>query len=144
MTRIYLIGSLRNSRVPEVAAELRQAGHDVFDDWYSAGPEADDYWRDYEKNRGRSYKEALAGKAAKHVFEFDRDNLVESAVAVLVAPAGKSAHMELGFMAGKGRDTYVLFDDEPERWDIMYQFATGVCTSVEDLLKELDNGKRDH
>jgi len=40
--KLYLIGSLRNPRVPEVAEILRWNGHLVFDDWYAAGPEADD------------------------------------------------------------------------------------------------------
>ena len=47
---LYLIGSLRNPRVPELAKRLRQdnPGLEVFDDWYSAGIEADDYWKEYE------------------------------------------------------------------------------------------------
>jgi len=30
---IYLIGSLRNPAVPEVAQKMRAVGIDVFDDW---------------------------------------------------------------------------------------------------------------
>ena len=37
MSKIYLIGSLRNPSIPETAAKLRDAGHEVFDDWFSAG-----------------------------------------------------------------------------------------------------------
>ena len=40
--RLYVIGSLRNPAVPQVAKRLREAGFLVFDDWYAAGPEADD------------------------------------------------------------------------------------------------------
>ena len=40
---------------------------EVFDDWYAAGPEADDYWKSYEINRGRDYIDALSGRAARHV-----------------------------------------------------------------------------
>ena len=43
MSKIYTIGSLRNEKVPLIANALRDAGHEVFDDWYGAGPEADDY-----------------------------------------------------------------------------------------------------
>ncbi len=46
---IYLIGSLRNPNIPAIANELRTLGYEVFDDWYAAGPEADDYWKSYEK-----------------------------------------------------------------------------------------------
>jgi len=137
---IYLVGSLRNPEVPRIAAKLRAAGHEVFDDWFAAGPEADDKWRDYEKGRGRSYLEALGGKAAKHVFLFDHAHLLESDVVVLVLPAGKSGHLELGWALGAGKAGYILLDN-PERWDVMYKFATGVFTSVDDLLEELERWK---
>ena len=57
MANIYVIGSLRNEQVPNIANKLRKAGHEVFDDWYAAGPEADDYWQTYEKGKGHVYHE---------------------------------------------------------------------------------------
>ena len=134
---IYIIGSLRNDRIPLVAHRLRTDGHSVFDDWFAAGPEADDYWQKYETQRGRSYTEALSGAAAKNVFAFDKRHLDEADAAVLVLPAGKSGHLELGYMAGKGKQTYVLFDGQPDRWDVMYQFATAVYTDLEELADDL-------
>lgn len=133
---IYLIGSLRNPEVPRVANKLRSAGYEVFDDWYAAGPEADDKWRDYEQARGHSYIGALAGYSARHVFEFDRTHLERASSVVLVLPAGKSGHLELGWALGKGKLGYILLDN-PERWDVMYQFANGVFTSVDALVFEL-------
>ena len=49
MAKIYLIGSLRNAKIAEIANKLRSAGHEVFDDWFGAGPEADDFWQKYEE-----------------------------------------------------------------------------------------------
>jgi nucleoside 2-deoxyribosyltransferase len=134
---IYLIGSLRNPQVPLTAATLRSEGFEVFDDWYAAGPNADDCWRDYEKSRGLPYPDALRSWAAKHVFEFDKAHLDRSDAAILLLPAGRSGHLELGYMAGQQKPTYVLFDQEPERWDVMYGFCTGVCFSIEDLIEQL-------
>lgn len=134
---IYLIGSLRNPRITEVARQLRDEGLDVFDDWHAAGPDADDEWQRYEKDRGRSFAEALDGAHARCVFDFDRFHLSQSYAAVLVAPAGKSAHLELGWMLGQGKPGYVLLDGEPERYDVMYRFATGVFTDLDALIKEL-------
>ena len=57
--------------------------------------------------------------------------------AVLVLPAGKSGHLELGFMAGMGRKTYVLYQEEPERWDLMYKFADGVFIDQDELIHAL-------
>lgn len=122
---VYLIGSLRNEAVPKLGQELRKCGFDVFDDWYAAGPIADDSWQAYEKSKGVSYDKALQGYAAKHVFAFDKHHLDRANAAILVLPAGKSGHLELGYMRGMGKRCYVLFDKEPERWDVMYQFADG-------------------
>jgi hypothetical protein len=138
---IYLIGSLRNEKVPELAVKIRELGFKVFDDWFSPGPEADDFWRKYEKKRGSTYKEALNNYAGKHVFEFDKHHLDRCKYAVLYMKAGKSCHLELGYMIGKGKTCFVLFDEEPERWDVMYQFAFlnggNVCFSFDELKDEL-------
>src|ERR1017187_5246891 len=135
--KIYLIGSLRNPNVLEMGNLLRKNDFDVFDDWMAAGSMADDAWRDYEKQRGHSYVEALAGIAAQHVFDFDKKHLESSDVAVLLMPAGKSAHIELGYMLGRGKYGFVLFDKEPERYDVMYKFATGVFFDSKDLIAAL-------
>ena len=49
---IYLIGSLKNPLVPKTGVLLRENGFEVFDDWYAAGPEADDMWQEYEQLKG--------------------------------------------------------------------------------------------
>jgi len=133
---IYLIGSLRNPEIPKIAKVLREAGFETFDDWYAAGPEADDKWRDYEVGRGRSFKEALQGYAAGHVFEFDFKHLKRADTVVLVLPAGKSGHLELGWSLGQGKRGYILLDN-PERFDVMYKLATGVFDKLEDLVSEI-------
>lgn len=138
MTKIYLVGSLRNTLVPKVAKLLREKGFEVFDDWFSPGPEADDHWQEYEKNRGRTYKEALNGWHAQAVFAIDKRHLDDSDVAIMVMPAGKSAHLEIGYMAGRGKDTFILFDKEPERFDIMPNFCTDVFMSVDELVEYID------
>ena len=120
-----------------MAAEIRKLGLEVFDDWFASGPIADDSWQAYEKARGHSYPEALQGYAADHVFGFDRSHLDTSAAGVLVLPAGKSGHLELGYLLGQGKPGWILLDGEPDRYDVMYKFATGVYFSVEELLSGL-------
>ena len=138
MKSIYLIGSLRNPLVPEVAEHLRAYDFEVFDDWYAAGPEADDYWQKYEIARGHSYAEALQGYAARHVFDFDCRHLNRCDIGVLLLPAGKSGHLELGYMAGLGKPTAILLDKVPERYDVMYQFASlGVHSDLASLIESL-------
>lgn len=135
--KVYVIGSLRNPQVPEVSKELRAAGFEVFDDWFAAGPEADDYWQRYEKAKGNDMRAALGGHAATHVFEFDKRHLDAADMVVLVLPAGKSGHLELGYSLGRGKPGYILMPEEPERFDVMYKFATGIALSTEELVKML-------
>ena len=135
---VYLIGSLRNPEIPNIGNALREKlGYDVFDDWFAGGKIADDEWQAYETSRGHSYADALRGIAADHVFSFDKYHLDRADVGVLVLPAGKSGHLELGYLAGQGKRTYILFDKVPERWDVMYKFATNVAFSLKELMEML-------
>lgn len=134
MRSIYLIGSLRNRSIIKLERELRDLGYDAFGSWIAAGPEADDYWQSYANERGLSYKEALNDYSARHVFQFDKEHLDRCDGAVLVLPAGKSGHIELGYMAGLGKPCFILFDVIPERYDVMYNFATDVCFSEKELF----------
>lgn len=135
--KVYLIGSLRNPRIPLVGNALRELSIEAFDDWFGGGPEADDKWQEYEQLRGRHYREALYGEAAQNIYQFDKRHLDACNAGVLIAPAGKSGHLELGYLSGQGKRTYVLFDGEPERWDVMYQFCDNVFFGLEELINEL-------
>lgn len=136
--RIYLIGSLENPEIPNIAAQIRSAGYDVFDDWFAAGPDADKKWREYEQRRGRAYKDALEGEAARNVFAFDKRHLEEADIVVLALPAGKSGHLELGWSLGRGTPGFILLDAATgPKWDVMYQFATGVAENMPDLLEQV-------
>jgi len=138
---IYLIGSLRNEKIPHVANKLRKLGFEVFDDWFSPGPEADDFWRNYEKVRGSTYKQALNNWAGKHIYDFDKHHIDRSDVGIMVMPAGKSGHLEIGYMIGQGKPCFIVFDEEPERWDVMYIFAYenggNICFGMEELEEKL-------
>jgi len=145
MKKIYLIGSLRNPAIPEIGKVLREVGFEVFDDWYAAGPEADDYWQKYEQNRGHTYAEALKGYAANHVYNFDKHHLDACDIAVLALPAGKSGHLELGYAIGAGKSGYILLDENKpvERWDVMYLFAKGVHPNLLSLIEHLERNEQD-
>jgi len=135
--KIYLIGSLRNPEVPKIGNELRAEGYIIYDDWFAAGEFADDAWRDYERGRGHTLPEALKGLAAEHMFNFDLALIKEAQVGVLVLPAGRSGHIELGYMAGEGKGTFVLLEGDPDRYDLMYRLFTAVCKTKQELLNAL-------
>lgn len=133
---VYVIGSLRNKSIPIIGGHLRSIGFEAFTDWHAAGPEADDHLRDHYRERGFTYDEVLNSYAAKHIFEFDLFHLNRCDIGLLVMPAGKSGHLELGYMRGQGKDCFTLMDAEPERVDIMTQFSNGgVFMNLERLLQ---------
>lgn len=134
---VYVIGALANPMVPEIANRLDREGYEAFADWYSPGEEADLKWQAYEYKRGRTYREAINGYHARHVFEFDKFHLDRCDAGVLVLPAGKSGHLELGYLVGKNKRTFVLFDQEPRKFDVMYRFVDVVVFSVGELVVAL-------
>lgn len=141
MKSLYLIGSLRNPQVPVLARKIRKLGFDVFDDWYAAGKIADDSWRDYEIARGHNFAQALQGRAARNVYEFDKKNLDRCDIAVMLMKAGKSGHLELGYFLGSKKPGYILMDKIPARFDVMYQFSNGVFFSERELFNQLKKEK---
>lgn len=134
---VYLGGALKNPRVPEVANMLRVTlGVDVMDEWYTPGEHADTNWQAYEKARGRTYEEALRGRAAQNIFHFDRSYIDHCDVFVLVMPAGKSAMLELGYANGLGKTTVLFLDgQQPDRFDVMPNAAHHLIVTEADLLE---------
>lgn len=135
---VYLAGSLRNEDIPRLVSIIELQTHrSVFADWFAAGPEADDYWKRYYSELGHTYRQALSKPASKNTFEFDKRHMEKSKTMVLVLPAGKSGHLELGWFLGQGKPGYILLDGETDRWDVMYQFANGVTDDVYELAEWL-------
>ena len=95
------------------------------------------YLKHYAKIRKLNYKQTLETYAAKHIFEFDKGLIDKADIGVLCMPSGKSAHLELGYLIGTGKPGYVLFDKEPAKIDIMYQFAKNIYFCVDDFIEEL-------
>lgn len=136
---IYLIGSLKNSRIPVIGNLLRSQGYDVMDEWFTPGEHADTNWQAYEKLRGRTYHQALRGRSATNNFLFDRSYLDLADVAILVMPAGKSAMLELGYSKGRNKRSYIFLDgQEPDRYDIMPGFADNIFKTEQEMLEALE------
>ncbi len=122
LKKVYIIGALKNSDITDIANQLRP-NYDVFDQWITPGPEADQYLFEYAKKRGWNCKEALTCYAARNNFEFDKRHIDSSDIVIMVMPCGKSGHLELGYSIGSGKEAHILFDKEPDRFDLMYNFV---------------------
>jgi len=137
--KVYIIGALKNKAVPQFANELQEQGFEPFADWHAPGEFADVNLHEYGKQRGWNYKQVLESHAARNIFAFDKFHIDIADAVVMLAPAGKSGHLELGYFIGKGKPGFILFDEEPERLDIMLQFATGIFFDRPSLFAALQD-----
>lgn len=140
MIKVYVAGSLRQpDRIIAVTKDLIAAGFAVFSEWVGAGPEADDHWKAYNVALGRTYREALEAPAAINTFLFDKHFIDACDVFVLVMPAGKSGHLELGYAIGCGKPGFFLMDEPgpDDRWDVMAKFANDVCYTTDELARAI-------
>jgi hypothetical protein len=135
---IYLASSWRNEFYEGVLGGLRALGHHVYDfrNSYHAfkWDDIDPGWREWSADQ---YRCALLHPAAQRGYASDMGAMREADTCVLVLPCGRSAHLELGWMAGAGKRTYILTRDgeEPE---LMAKMATAVVSSLAELYRELE------
>lgn len=141
MSRIYLASSWRNPLQPTSVELLRMAGHEVYDFRNPPGgiqngfrwSEIDPQWTGWN---ARAYRDKLQHPLAQQGFNSDFDGMKWADVGVLLLPCGRSAHLELGWMAGAGKKTVIWTMDgqEPE---LMALLATKICVSLEEVLEFL-------
>lgn len=140
--QIYVASSWRNTHQPAVVEALRGAGHEVYDfrnppggtgfQWSAIDP-------DWQQWTTEEYRDLLGGhRVAKAGFKSDFDAMQAADTCVLVLPSGRSAHLEAGWMAGKGRTVFVLqlTKEEPE---LMYLMTDGIAASLVELLDLLED-----
>jgi hypothetical protein len=132
--RIYTASSWKNKLYPEVVTTLRSWGHYVHDfrdpkmsyvfQWSKVAPN----WEGWNQ---KDYIKALQSPQAIKGFQSDKTGILTTDTTLLILPCGKSAHLELGFAAGMGRQCFIYMDEElpkgKEGWEIelMYKFVEG-------------------
>lgn len=140
MSRIYLASSWRNLEQPALVGLLQMHGHQVYDfrnPPHSTGFKWSDIGLDAKECTAEQYRHALlTHPRAAQGFNADFSAMRWADTCVLLLPCGRSAHLELGWMAGAGKRTLILTRDgeEPE---LMALLADKICVSVEELLQEL-------
>lgn len=143
--RIYVASSWRNPGQPAIVEALRAAGHEVYDFRNPAPGQKGFAWRDCggqaaEDGPGTgaktipAYLEAIRSQRAAEGFALDKEALEWCDTCVLVLPCGRSAHLELGYAAGQGKDTYVLLHEDKFEPELMYLLNTDICTDVQEII----------
>ena len=162
-TRIYLASSWRNPRYPVTLERLRMAGFEVYD---FRDPESTFQWKQIDPGwadwKPEEIRQALDHPLTGRAFDADRDAIAKCDALVMLMPCGASAHMELGYAAGLGKQTVIVLAHtvtpaekmtltRPECMylggggsaEVMYLLADYVCLSIGDAIAALLNGGED-
>lgn len=140
MARIYAASSWRNEFHPVIVDQLRAAGHQVYD--FRNPPNATGFaWEQIGLQRpctAKEYRSALlTHPRAAQGFMADFAAMRWADTGLLILPCGRSAHLELGWMAGAGKRTLILTQDAEEP-ELMALLADKICISISEVLDELD------
>ena len=143
--KIYVASSWRNLLQPAVVACLRTLGCEVYDFRNPPPPgstdgfrwsEIDPNWRHWSPAQ---WREGLGSDISRRGYASDRTGMDWADIGVLVLPAGRSAHLEAGFMAGQGKPVYTLAMQpvEPELMQLLLGPADHICTTLGELFDRL-------
>jgi len=141
MARIYLASSWRNQIQPAMVTMLRGWGHHVYD-FKNPTPGSQGFsWSDIDPKwkswTASEYVEALSHPIACHGYTQDMRAMEWADTCVLLLPCGRSAHLEAGWFAGRGKRTIVMTADgeEPE---LMALMCNHIVSTIDGLKQALD------
>lgn len=137
---VYVASSWRNYLQPAVVAVLRASGIDCYD-FKNPAPEKSGFsWKSIDPNwqqwTPQQWRDAIGGPIAKEGYALDKGGMDKADACVLVLPAGRSAHLEAGYMAGQGKPvfTLALAKEEPDLMTLLLGPPEYLCTSMVELM----------
>lgn len=140
--KIYVASSWRNTYYGTVLRGLTEAGHRVWDwrnpptggngfKWQEAGAENYEHG---DKIEAHQWSRLLSSPVAAAGYASDLCGMNWCDVGVLLHPCGRSAHLEAGWIAGRGKVVHVLAP-EPVEPDLMVLALNGmVIGNLDGLL----------
>lgn len=140
--RVYVASSWRNSYQPEVVSVLLHCGLDVYDFRHPEPGDDGFSWSqidpDWQSWNPIAFRTALEHPIAVAGHRNDHEAMRWADACVLVLPAGRSAHLEAGMMAGWGKPVAVYIPEHVEP-ELMYRsLGTGVlCVDLPEVLRVL-------
>lgn len=137
---VYVASSWRNERQPAVVRMLRAAGHEVYDfkeptpgDEGFRWTEIDPEWQSWSPAK---FREALEHPIATQGRLRDMAAMRRADAIGLVMPAGRSAHLELGYGIGADKVTAILLEEQAEP-ELMHGCAGQICLDLAELVEFL-------
>lgn len=147
--KLYVASSWRNDLQPSIVRDLRAQGHEVYDFRHPPGgdhlgfswSDVDPEWTSWTPEQ---YVAALDHPIAVAGFESDFGAMQWADGGVLILKCGRSAHLEAGWFVGVGKRLWILLDPDEFGHDaghhvteLMYRMATGIYTTIDELLLAL-------
>lgn len=126
--KIYVASSWRNEFQQGVVAELRAAGHEVYDFRNPAPGNTGFAWSAIDPDWLGWAPEVFAelvttSPVAAAGFAFDKAALDWCDTLVMVLPCGRSAHLEAGYACGQGK--HVIWWLRPEKFEPELMYLLG-------------------
>lgn len=151
MAKIYLASSWRNQYHTDVLEYLTQNNHKVYNFKSNtptkyAGPVPTAFsWAELDKNwtlwTQSEYRNKLVGSPrAQQGFIGDYRGMEWADICVLLMPSGRSAHIEAGYMKGRGKRLIIHYEKEELNGfepDLMYLLADNITIGKYELLDVL-------
>lgn len=138
--KIYVASSSANTVYPEVVAQLRLAGHEVYDFRHPVNG-APFTWEQVDVTAplvtGATWQTMLSHQAAREHYAMDMNALRSCDAVVLVMPSGRDAHLEAGWAAGAGKLTVMLAAQEADRAGLMVLMLSYFALTIQDALDYL-------
>lgn len=140
MSRIYVASSWRNNHQGDVVALLRAHGHLVYD--FKNPPHVPGFkWLEIDREwatwTAEQYRQVLVSNPiAAHGYLQDFRGMEWADTCVLVLPCGRSAHLEAGWFAGRGK-RLVIYTRDGEEPELMALMANEIVVSDAELLAAL-------
>lgn len=137
---VYVASSWKNEVQPRVVDALRENGIECYDFKRDEGAgfswsEVDaTYKLDWDGNPAR-YFHMIDQPRAIEGYQSDFDAMCKADMCILVHPAGRSAHIEAGWMKGSGRKLAIFFPGYVDEPDLMYRMADYMTDSLAELLE---------
>lgn len=140
---VYVASSWRNKDQPVALSILRQCGCEVYD--FRGGPAF--IWGHILPATPtlQVFREALGHQIAAEAYRADRAALDRATHGLLVQPGGRSAHLEIGYLVGRGIPTAVWYpDSQVEHLELMLKMCDTLLCGDEELREWASAGREAH
>lgn len=140
---LYVASSWRNPLQPGIVRALHAAGLDCYDFRNPRAGEQGFNWREIDPNwqhwTPEEWRAALDHPIARRSFSLDKAALDHADCGVLLLPCGRSAHLEVGYLAGRGVPVFTVVQEpvEPELMQLLLGPPCHICTNFDELFRRL-------